>query len=125
MFQMAGVGPMMGQANAFHRYAPQRIAYAIERYQRESRRLCEVLDRRLREVEYLAGEYSIADIANWSSVHTHSWSGVDIEGLDHLRRWMDAIAARPAVQAGRRVPVNAPRPQSAEEMATAARGLLV
>ncbi|MBC8067727.1 MAG: glutathione S-transferase N-terminal domain-containing protein, partial [Deltaproteobacteria bacterium] len=97
MFQMGGVGPMMGQANVFHRYAPERIPYATERYQRESRRLFEVLERRLGEVEYLAGEYSIADIANWCWVSTHDWSGVSVDGLPALQRWLAAIAARPAV----------------------------
>lgn len=104
MFQVGGVGPMMGQANVFHRYAPERIPYAIERYQRESRRLLEVLDRRLAESEYLAGPYSIADIANWCWATTHRWSGVDIEGLSHLSRWLGDIEARPAVQAGCNVP---------------------
>lgn len=108
MFQVGGVGPMMGQANVFHRYAPERIPYAIERYQRESRRLLEVLDTRLAQAEYLAGDYSIADIANWCWAITYRWSGVDIEGLPHLSRWLDAIGQRPAVQAGRNVP---PKPE--------------
>ena len=68
MFQMGGIGPMMGQANVFFRYAPERIPYAIERYQREVRRLFEVLESRLKDHEFLAGDYSIADIANWSWV---------------------------------------------------------
>lgn len=103
-YQVGGVGPMMGQANVFFRYFPEKIPAAIERYQRESRRLLEVLDRRLREHEYLAGDYSIADIANWCWAHTYAWSGIDIDGLPHLGRWMDAIAARPAVQRGKAVP---------------------
>ncbi len=104
MFQIGGLGPMMGQANVFHRYAPERIPYATQRYQRESRRLLEVLNRRLSESEYLAGAYSIADIANWCWASTYRWSGVDIDGLPHLARWLAAIDARPAVQAGRNVP---------------------
>ena len=104
MFQMGGLGPMMGQANVFFRYAAEKIPFAIGRYQRESRRLLEVLDDRLRDHEYLAGDYSIADIACWSWAHTHRWSGVDVDGLDALQRWMAAIAARPAVQRGRAVP---------------------
>jgi glutathione S-transferase len=104
MFQMGGVGPMMGQANVFFRYAPERIPYAIERYQRETRRLLEVLDGRLADNEYLAGDYSIADIANWSWVRGYKWAGVTIDGLDHLQRWLAAIAARPAVQRGVDVP---------------------
>lgn len=104
MFQMGGVGPMMGQANVFARYAPEKIPYAIERYQRECRRLLEVLDGQLSGEEFLAGEYSIADIANWSWVSTYEWSGVSIEGLGHLSRWLDAVGQRPAVKRGRAVP---------------------
>lgn len=104
MFQVGGLGPMMGQANVFHRYAPERIPYATERYQRETRRLLEVLDRRLQESEYLAGAYSIADIANWCWATTHRWAGVDIDGLPHLSRWLEAVGERPAVQAGANVP---------------------
>ena len=104
MFQMGGVGPMMGQANVFYRYAPEKIPYAIERYQREVRRLLEVLNTRLADREYLADDYSIADIANWTWVSGHGWAGVSIDGLDHLQRWMKKIAERPAVQRGRAVP---------------------
>ena len=102
MFQMGGIGPMMGQANVFYRYAPERIPYAIDRYQREVRRLLEVLDTRLAENEFLAGDYSIADIANWSWVRGYKWSGVTLDGLAHLTRWLDVIGERPAVQARRR-----------------------
>jgi glutathione S-transferase len=105
MFQMSGVGPMMGQANVFHRYFPEKIQPAIDRYQNESRRLFEVLDRRLAEHEWLAGDYSIADIAHWCWVRTHRWSGVNVEGLDHLKRWMDTMKARPACRRGVEVPV--------------------
>lgn len=73
MFQMAGVGPMQGQANVFFRYAPEKIPYAIERYQRETRRLYEVLDTQLAKEEYLAGDYSIADIATWPWVRRYYW----------------------------------------------------
>jgi glutathione S-transferase len=105
MFQMAGVGPMMGQANVFFRYAPEKIPYAIDRYQREVRRLFEVLERQLGTHEYIAGsEYSIADIAHWSWIHGHAWSGVDIDGLPQLARWLALVGARPAVQRGRAVP---------------------
>jgi len=100
MFQMGGIGPMMGQANVFFRYLPEKIQPAIDRYQGECRRLFRVLDGRLREHEYLAGDYSIADIANWAWVRTHKWSGVEVDDLPHLRRWLAAIRARPAVQAG-------------------------
>jgi GST-like protein len=105
MFQMGGVGPMMGQANVFSRYAPEKIPYAIERYQRESRRLFEVLDRRLADSVYLAGEsYTIADIANFAWVRTHEWSGASVEGLEHLGRWLAELGERPAVQRGLAVP---------------------
>ncbi|MDX2141744.1 MAG: glutathione S-transferase N-terminal domain-containing protein [Rhodospirillaceae bacterium] len=107
MFQMGGIGPMMGQANVFYRYFPEKLPAAISRYQNESRRLFEVLDRRLTEVEWLGGDYSIADIANWAWVRTHDWSGVSAEGLPNLKRWNDAMAARPACQRGINVP--APR----------------
>ena len=104
MFQMGGIGPMMGQANVFYRYAPEKIDYAIGRYQREVRRLFEVLERQLARHEYLADEYSIADIANWSWVQSYKWSGVDIEGLPNLERWLRAIGERPAAQRGLAVP---------------------
>lgn len=105
MFQMAGVGPMMGQANVFYRYAPEKIPYAIERYQREVRRLFEVMERQLAANEYIAGgEYSIADIALWSWVAGYGWSGVSVDGLPQLKRWMDLVGARPAVQKGRNIP---------------------
>ncbi len=123
MFQMGGVGPMMGQANVFYRYAPERIPYAIGRYQRESRRLLEVLDKRLGQVEWLAGDYSIADIANFTWARTHNWSGVSIEGLDNLARWIDATAARPAVQRGLDVPEKDDRDETAR--VASARSILV
>jgi GSH-dependent disulfide-bond oxidoreductase len=100
MFQMGGIGPMMGQANVFFRYFPEKIPAAIDRYQGECKRLFRVLDGHLQQHEYLAGDYSIADIANWAWVRTHRWSGVEIDDLPHLRRWRDAIRARPAVQRG-------------------------
>jgi GST-like protein len=104
MFQMGGIGPMQGQAHVFVRYAPEPIPYAIERYQKEVRRLYEVLDRRLAEVEYLAGDYGIADMATWPWVASHDWAGVPLEGLDRLQRWFEAVGARPAVQRGMDVP---------------------
>lgn len=108
MFQMGGVGPMQGQANVFFRYFPEKLQGAIDRYQNETRRLYEVLDTRLGEVEYLAGDYSIADIATYPWVRIHDWSGVSVEGLSHLQRWMAALAARPAVQRGLLVPQREP-----------------
>src|ERR1041385_5302970 len=108
MFQMGGIGPMMGQANVFFRYFPEKIQPAIDRYQNECRRLFEVLDSRLAQSEWLADDYSIADIANWSWVRTYKWSGVNIEGLDALRAWMDRMNARPACQRGVEVPMKIP-----------------
>jgi glutathione S-transferase/GST-like protein len=107
MFQMGGIGPMMGQANVFFRYLPEKIQPAIDRYQGEVRRLFGVLDTRLAEHEWLAGDYSIADIANWAWVRTHKWSGVTLDGLPHLERWTRQLAGRPACQRGIDVP---PRP---------------
>ncbi|HYE49638.1 MAG TPA: glutathione S-transferase N-terminal domain-containing protein [Azospirillaceae bacterium] len=122
MFQMGGVGPMMGQANVFYRYFPEKIPAAIERYQKESRRLFTVLDGHLAGREYLAGEYSIADIANWCWVRTHAWSGVDVEGLPNLQAWIDRIAARPAVQRGIEIPRRA---ESAEQVVKAGQSIVV
>ncbi|BCJ04955.1 MULTISPECIES: glutathione S-transferase family protein [unclassified Pseudomonas] len=104
MFQMGGVGPMMGQANVFNRYFPERIPSVIARYQAESKRLLAVLDRRLAEHEFLAGDYSIADIANWCWARGHEWSGVDVQDLPNLRRWLAVIEQRPAAQRGVKVP---------------------
>src|SRR6185503_18858865 len=116
MFQMGGIGPMQGQAGVFFRYAPEKIPYAINRYQRETRRLYEVLDRRLGEAEYLAGDYSIADMASFPWVRAHPWVGIDVEGLPHVQRWLAAIEARPGVAAGLAVP----RPSRDSETAIAA-----
>jgi len=105
MFQMGGVGPMMGQANVFYRYWQEQIPPVIARYQNESRRLFEVLETRLSESPWLAGDdYTIADIANWCWVRTHEWSGVSVDGLDNLQRWIATIRERPAVQRGINVP---------------------
>jgi GST-like protein len=121
MFQMGGVGPMMGQANVFFRYAPEKIPYAIERYQREVRRLFEVMERQLAGNEYIAGsEYTIADIALWSWIAGYGWSGVSVDGLPQLKRWMDIIGARPAAQKGR----NIPPPSDAGKVAESGRSIL-
>lgn len=112
MFQMSGVGPMQGQANVFYRYFPEKIPAAIDRYQKETRRLYEVLNTRLAEVEYLAGTYSIADIATYPWVALYDWAGVSIEGLPHLARWLQQITERPAVQKGLELPPSRPVEQS-------------
>jgi glutathione S-transferase len=125
MFQMGGVGPMQGQANVFFRYAPEKIQYAIDRYHNETRRLYTVLDRRLGEAEYLAGDYGIADIATWPWVSIHAWAGVEVEGLPHLERWIEAVGARPAVQRGRAVPAPPAIDESrSEEITETARKML-
>lgn len=105
MFQMGGIGPMMGQANVFFRYFPEKIQPAIDRYQNEGRRLFEVLDTHLAKQDWLAKDYSIADIANWCWVRTYKWSGISIEGLNHLERWMKSMYDQPGMSAGLEVPI--------------------
>jgi len=125
MFQMGGVGPMQGQANVFTRYAPEQIPFAIERYQREVRRLYEVLDRRLSEAEYLADEYSVADIATWPWVRLAGWAGVSTEGLDNLERWFEVVGRRPAVEKGKEVPQPANMEKDADAVVESAKKILV
>ena len=103
---------MHGQANVFVRYFPEKIPAVVARYQNETMRLLAVMDRRLGEVEFLAGDYSIADIACYPWVIQHDWAGLDIAGLPHLGRWMGAIATRPAVQRGVAVPMARPIPDA-------------
>ncbi len=121
MFQMGGIGPMMGQANVFFRYFDEELPSVISRYQNESRRLFTVLDGRLKGREYLADEFSIADIANWAWVRSHNWSGVSVEGLPDLERWLETMAARPACQRGVEIP---PRSRDREEVIKSAQGML-
>ena len=111
MFQMGGIGPMMGQANVFFRYFPEKIPPAIDRYQGEVRRLFAVLDGRLAEHEYLAGDYSIADIANWAGCARTSGRASSSRAC-RTQRWVAQLAARPACQRGIDVP---PRPPRLEE----------
>ena len=125
MFQMAGIGPMMGQANVFYRYAPEKIPYAIGRYQREVLRLFAVLDKRLADEEFLAGDCSIADIANWTWVRGYEWSGVTLDGLDNLQRWHDVIKVRPAVERGMQVPPREESKDRTKETIEGARKFLV
>jgi len=113
MWQMSGLGPMMGQATVFNRYFDEKLPAVIDRYTRESRRLFEVMDARLAQGEYLAGDYSIADIACFPWVRGHDWACIDMEGLPHLQRWFAAIGERPAVQRGLLIPA----PPAADEMA--------
>ncbi len=109
MFQMSGVGPMMGQANVFLRYFPEKIQAAIDRYQREVTRLFGVMDKQLASHEYIAGAYSIADMALWPWVSGYEWSGVSVDEFAHLKRWLTLVGDRPAVQAGRDVPIKRDR----------------
>jgi glutathione S-transferase len=125
MFQMSGIGPMMGQANVFFRYAPEKIPYAIERYQRETLRLLGVLDNQLASNEYIAGDYSIAVMALWPWVKGYGWSGVTLEGLSHLQRWHDLIAERPAVKRGSAIPPAVDLGERTQQTVDAGRKFLV
>ncbi len=100
MFQMGGIGPMLGQAHHFRQYAPEKIPYAVDRYTNEARRLYGVLDRRLGEVEYVAGDYSIADMATFPWLRKPEGQGQNIDDFPNIKRWFAAINARPAVQKG-------------------------
>ena len=117
MFQMGGVGPMQGQAHVFYRYAPEKIEYAIERYQKETMRLYSVLNTQLKDYEYLAGDLSIADIATWPWVRGYQWAGLEIEELPNLQRWLDVLAERPAFQKGIEVPYKVDRSTTTAEQA--------
>ena len=117
MFQMGGIGPMQGQAHVFYRYAPEKIEYAINRYQKETFRLYQVLDDQLKNKEYLADDFSIADIATWPWVRRHQWAGVEIEKLYNLRRWVENLENRPAFQKGIEVPFKMDRSNISRENA--------
>jgi GSH-dependent disulfide-bond oxidoreductase len=108
MFQMASVGPMLGQVHHFRRYAPEQIQYAIDRYTNEAKRIYGVIDKRVGDAPYLAGEYSIADIATYPWLRPHKLQGQNLEDFPNLRRWYEAIEARPAVQKGIAVMANRP-----------------
>ena len=117
MFQMGGIGPMQGQAHVFYRYAPEKIEYAINRYQKETLRLYQVLDDQLKNKEYLTDDFSIADIATWPWVRRHQWAGVEIEKLYNLRRWVENLENRPAFQNGIEVPFKMDRSNISRENA--------
>ena len=108
---------MQGQAHVFYRYAPEKIEYAINRYQNETFRLYKVLDDQLKEKEYLADDFSIADIATWPWVRRHKWAGVEIEKLYNLRRWVENLENRPAFQKGIEVPFKQDRSNISAEKA--------
>ena len=100
MFQMGGIGPMFGQAHHFLRAAPQPVPYAIERYTQETRRLYKVLDHQLEDQEFIAGDYSIADIATYPWIARHEWHQVALADFPSVQRWFVGMGARPAVQKG-------------------------
>ena len=104
MFQMGGVGPIFGQVHHFLRAAREQVPYAIERYTRETRRLYGVLNDRLKDREFLADGYSVADIATYPWVARYEWHKTDLNDFPHVKRWFDTISARPAVQRGMKVP---------------------
>jgi len=104
MFQMGGVGPMFGQTHHFLRFAPEPLPYAIKRYSTETARLYGVLDQRLGEAAYVAGEYSIADMATYPWVARHEWQNIDLADYPGVRRWYEEVGVRPAVQRGMAVP---------------------
>ena len=111
MFQMGGVGPMLGQAHHFRLYAPEKIEYAINRYTNEAKRLYGVMDKRLGQTRFLAGsEYTIADIATWPWTRSHANQGVDLEDFPNVKRWFDTIGARAAAQRGVQVLAKARKP---------------
>jgi GST-like protein len=99
-WQIGGLGPMAGQAHHFLKYSPQKIEYAMERFRKEVARLYKVMDDRLREHEYLAGEYSIADMAAWPWVFRHDWQEQDLNDFPSVKRWFETVGARPAVVKG-------------------------
>ncbi len=125
MFQMGGVGPMQGQAHVFYRYFPEKIQPAIDRYQNETKRLYTVLNDQLKNKDFLAGpgrgDYSIADIANWTWVRSYDWAGITIDDMPNLQAWLDRIAARPAAEKG----VNVPPPAGGERTAEAGKKIIV
>ncbi|MEI9993108.1 MAG: glutathione binding-like protein [Rhizomicrobium sp.] len=124
MFQMGGIGPMMGQANVFGRYWHEVYQPAIDRYRNESRRLFEVLNTQLKDNEWLAGDFSIADIANFCWVRTYFWSGVNVEGLDPLMNWLERINARPLTQAGLKIPIDRSKLMSEDAASEGARKMV-
>jgi GST-like protein len=116
MFQMGGVGPMLGQAHHFRIYAPEKIAYAVDRYTNEARRLYGVMDKRLGQSRFLAGEqYTIADIATWPWTRSHANQGIDLADFPNVKRWFDTIGARAAAQRGVQVLAKARKPLTDEK----------
>lgn len=119
MFQASGIGPMQGQAVTFERYFPEDVPAARKRYHNETRRLYEVLNHRLADREWLATEFSIADISNWSWIRSHRWARVPTEGLIHLERWMAQLRARPACERGLNIPPTPGRADAVKALGSA------
>lgn len=115
MFQMGGLGPMLGQAHHFRIYAPEKVEYAIKRYTNEARRLYGVMDRRLAMAAYFAGEYSVADMAIFPWTRSHANQGIELTEFPNVQRWFNAVAARPAVQRGLAVLADRRKPQMSEQ----------
>ena len=113
MFQASGIGPMQGQAVVFERYFPDDIPAARKRYHNETRRLYEVLDARLSHSDWLAKDFSIADIANWSWIRSHKWARISTDGLENLERWMEKMRMRPGCERGLNIP---PSPGKADKV---------
>ena len=123
MWQMGGLGPMQGQNHVFRHYAPGENAYSRERYYKENLRLYGVMNNHLKKHEYLAGEYSIADIACWPWINSHDWAGIEIAGFEELHLWYEKIKKRPAVQRGMLIPES--KAASENEKKNSARSMLV
>ena len=119
MFQASGIGPMQGQAVVFERYFPEDVPAAKKRYHNETRRLYEVLNVRLQDREWLAGDFSIADISNWSWIRSYKWARVSTDGLTNLERWMDQLRDRSACERGLNIPASSGRADSAEALGIA------
>ena len=115
MFQMGGLGPMLGQAHHFRLYAPEKVEYAIKRYTNEARRLYGVMDRRLAVAAHFAGEYSVADMAIFPWTRSHANQGIDLAEFPNVQRWFNAVAARPAVQRGLAVLADRRKPQMSDQ----------
>ena len=119
MFQASGIGPMQGQAVAFERYFPKDVPDARARYHNETRRLYEVLNTRLTARTWLAKDFSIADISNWSWIRSHRWARVPTDGLKELERWMEQMRARPACDRGLNIPPSPGRADAVKSFGSA------
>ncbi len=124
MFQVGGIGPMQGQAHVFNRYAPEKIPFAIERYQKETRRLYEVYDARLQDLRFICGEISIVDFATFPWIRWHEWADVRVDDLPNLQRWLATMEARPMVKKGLAVPLKDPE-RALRDKQNAGKGMLV